>query len=290
MAFLAGGHCNRPVVEALERLESILEPVPLKHIEEEWLRIILPSLEMVCHGCILTKQEFQESQKEITVWQGGNIIGYDISEIASLLLTSRFLCRHPHALCTGQDFVVVIDYLCLSKPLPTLSPSQPRAHQDIARRDYGGTVRNGYACSIVDVSRSRLGDIMLMQQNHESHDLVKNNTLESPMDNGRMRLELRSQGHEANNIWPTILDLWRWSALWPGGGLGLCSIDCGQALLLEREDMGYRGWSVHCPTEEAVLPCLFIQVPGEEGHSLVVSVVKDTSSPVNGGKVIHSGP
>lgn len=54
--------------------------------------------------------------------------------------------------------------------------------------------------------------------------------------------------------------------------------------------MGYRGWGVHCLTEEAVLPCLFIQVPGEEGRGLIVSVIKDTSSPVNGGKIIYSVP
>lgn len=104
------GHYNKIEMEtALGCLESILEPVALNLSDEEWHKVVLPSLEMVCRGCILIKKGFQESQKVNSAWQGGKIIGYDISEIPSLL--SHF--RRQAAVAIYYDLLYV-----LSCPLP----------------------------------------------------------------------------------------------------------------------------------------------------------------------------
>jgi hypothetical protein len=52
----------KPMIEALS-LEDILRALSLNNCDEKWRNVVLPPLEMVCHGCIFMQEEFQRIRK-----------------------------------------------------------------------------------------------------------------------------------------------------------------------------------------------------------------------------------
>src|SRR5690348_9998769 len=99
------------------------------------------------------------------------------------LVGDRAFGSHPCALCTGQDVARTVYNLGLGQPFSTLPPDQPGSNEDVTGSEHRSSIGCRHADGEMNISRSRFADIVLMQQYQESLNLIKDNALETSMNN-----------------------------------------------------------------------------------------------------------